>query len=473
MWLKTGLRPRRQGHRLDETLLQGRRSAYRVGEYVIGTLSRLGERLFPDRQILIRSNGQVTHLNLSSTLQMSIVAASVMSVAAITLTSLAAKPDADLNMQVDANSSQADLAQAVTALQAQLADAKAAADQADTRVKTLADQRKDAAASADGDAQQAAAELDAAKLTERVAQLQDDLKILGAQNAQNRSLYEHTAEQLAQATNERMKLTAEKGKLQKSMGELAQAKDAVEKTIAADRERLKLKVAELEKRLATKPVQRAEVTSKLEAEPATPAETADGEEEPAGKVVPSDNGFSIEKLLAQLGVRQAAVGGPYVAVGSNKGAQLPDEQVAKLMKTLPLTAPLDKYTFESPFGVRHDPFNGRAAMHTGVDLSGPYKTPVMSTAPGTVVFAGYSTGYGKLVEIDHGNGIHTKYGHLNRILVNVGQKIGKHSPIGLLGSTGRSTGPHVHYEVVVNGTPQDPEKFLEAGKSPILVKASN
>ena len=399
---------------------------------------------------------------------MSVVAASFMSVAAITLTSLAAKSDDGLNMQVDANSSQAELARAVELLKTQLADATSAADKADSRVKSLADQRKDAAPTADGDAQQAAAELDAAKLTERVAQLQSDIKILGAQNAQNRSLYEHTAEQLAQATNERMKLTAEKGKLQKSMGELAQAKDAAEKTISADRERLKLKVSELEKKLATKPVQRAEVVSKLDAE-----QPAEAEEEPTGKVVPADNGFSVEKLLAQLGVRQAAVGGPFVAVGSNKGAQLPDEQVAKLMKTLPLTAPLDKYTFESPFGVRHDPFNGRAAMHTGVDLSGPYKTPVMSTAPGTVVFAGYSTGYGKLVEIDHGNGIHTKYGHLNRILVNVGQKIGKHNPIGLLGSTGRSTGPHVHYEVVVNGTPQDPEKFLEAGKSPMLIKASN
>lgn len=434
---------------------------------MIGILSRLGERLFPDRQILIRSNGQVTHLNLSSPFQMSVVAASFMSVAAITLTSLASKTDSDLNMQVDANSSQAELARAVEVLKAQLADATAAADKADSRVKSLADQRKAADPTADGDAQQAAAELDAAKLTERVAQLQSDIKILGAQNAQNRSLYEHTAQQLAQATNERMKLTAEKGKLQKSMGELAQAKDAAEKTISADRERLKLKVNELERKLATKPTQRAEVTSKLEDEP------AEAEEEPTGKVVASDNGFSIEKLLAQLGVRQAAVGGPFVAVGSNKAAQLPDEQVAKLMKTLPLTAPLDKYNFESPFGVRHDPFNGRAAMHTGVDLSGPYKTPVMSTAPGTVVFAGYSTGYGKLVEIDHGNGIHTKYGHLNRILVNVGQKIGKHNPIGLLGSSGRSTGPHVHYEVVVNGTPQDPEKFLEAGKSPMLVKASN
>ena len=436
---------------------------------MIGTLSRLGERLFPDRQVLIRSNGQVTHLNLSSTFQMSVVAATFMSVAAITLTSLAAKSDEGLNMQVDANSSQAELARAVELLKTQLADATSAADKADSRVKSLADQRKDAAPTADGDAQQAAAELDAAKLTERVAQLQSDIKILGAQNAQNRSLYEHTAEQLAQATNERMKLTAEKGKLQKSMGELAQAKDAAEKTISADRERLKLKVSELEKKLATKPVQRAEVVGKLDAE--QPA--AEAEEEPTGKVVQADNGFSIEKLLAQLGVRQAAVGGPFVAVGSNKGAQLPDEQVAKLMKTLPLTAPLDKYNFESPFGVRHDPFNGRAAMHTGVDLSGPYKTPVMSTAPGTVVFAGYSTGYGKLVEIDHGNGIHTKYGHLNRILVNVGQKIGKHNPIGLLGSSGRSTGPHVHYEVVVNGTPQDPEKFLEAGKSPMLIKASN
>jgi murein DD-endopeptidase MepM/ murein hydrolase activator NlpD len=435
---------------------------------MIGTLSRLGERLFPDRQVLIRSNGQVTHLNLSSAFQMSVAAVSVMGVAAVTLMSLAVKPDHGLDMQVEASPSQAELAQAVELLKSQLADATAAADQADSRVKSLADQRKDAAPTADGDAQQAAAELDAAKLTERVAQLQSDLKIVGAQNAQNRSLYEHTAEQLAQATNERMKLTAEKGKLQKSMGELAQAKDAAEKTISADRERLKLKVSELERKLATKPAQRVEVTSKLDA-----GQPGEAEEEPTGKVVPADNGFSIEKLLAQLGVRQAAVGGPFVAVGSNKAAQLPDEQVAKLMKALPLTAPLDKYTFESPFGVRHDPFNGRAAMHTGVDLSGPYKTPVMSTAPGTVVFAGYSTGYGKLVEIDHGNGIHTKYGHLNRILVNVGQKIGKHNPIGLLGSTGRSTGPHVHYEVVVNGTPQDPEKFLEAGKSPILVKASN
>jgi len=440
---------------------------------MIGTLSRLGERLFPDRQVLIRSNGQVTHLNLSSTFQMSVAAASLMSVAAIALTSIVARSDSDLNMQVDGSSSQAELARAVEVLKAQLADATSAADKADNRVKTLADQRKDATPSADGDAQQAAAELDAAKLAERVAQLQNDIQILGAQNAQNRSLYEHTAEQLAQATNERMKLTAEKGKLQKSMGELAQAKDAAEKTISADRERLKLKVSELERKLASKPVtQRAEVTSKIEGD-ANAAEPEAAEEEPAGKIEKSDNGFSIEKLLAQLGVRQAAVGGPFVAVGSNKGAQLPDEQVAKLMKTLPLTAPLDKYVFESPFGVRHDPFNGRAAMHTGVDLSGPYKTPVMSTAPGTVVFAGYSTGYGKLVEIDHGNGIHTKYGHLNRILVNVGQKIGKHSPIGLLGSSGRSTGPHVHYEVVVNGTPQDPEKFLEAGKSPVLVKASN
>ncbi|WP_189048377.1 M23 family metallopeptidase [Aliidongia dinghuensis] len=418
---------------------------------------------------------------------MSFVAASVLSVAAVALTTfipttLTPKSDADLNLQVDASSSQAELARAVETLKAQLAEAQSAAQLADSRVKTLADQRKDAAPSADGDAQQAAAELDAAKLTERVAQLENDLKILGAQNAQNRSLYEQTAEQLAQATTERQKLTAEKGKLQKSIGELAQAKDAAEKTIAADRERLKLKVSELEKKLATRPAPRAELTGKLVTVPTTDGASAagtvgggaatDGEEEPAGKVETADNGFSVEKLLAQLGVRPASVGGPYVAVGANKGAQLPDEQVAKLMKTLPLTAPLDKYNFESPFGVRHDPFNGRMAMHTGVDLSGPYKTPVMSTAAGTVVFAGYSTGYGKLVEIDHGNGIHTKYGHLNRILVNVGQKIGKHSQIGLLGSSGRSTGPHVHYEVVVNGTPQDPEKFLEVGKAGVL-KASN
>jgi murein DD-endopeptidase MepM/ murein hydrolase activator NlpD len=110
--------------------------------------------------------------------------------------------------------------------------------------------------------------------------------------------------------------------------------------------------------------------------------------------------------------------------------------------------------------VRSDPENDRPGFHTGIDLAAPYDTPVYATAPGVVTFAGYRDDYGKIVEIDHGNGIATRYAHLHAFTVTVGQRVGAHSQIGYLGSSGRATGPHVHYEVVVNGEPQDPEKFF-------------
>jgi murein DD-endopeptidase MepM/ murein hydrolase activator NlpD len=96
-------------------------------------------------------------------------------------------------------------------------------------------------------------------------------------------------------------------------------------------------------------------------------------------------------------------------------------------------------------------------------------SPVYATAPGVVTFSGYRDDYGKIVEIDHGHGIATRYGHLHRQLVSVGQHVVAHQQIGYLGSSGRATGPHVHYEVVVNGEPQDPQKFLGLA---LLVSAS-
>jgi murein DD-endopeptidase MepM/ murein hydrolase activator NlpD len=102
-------------------------------------------------------------------------------------------------------------------------------------------------------------------------------------------------------------------------------------------------------------------------------------------------------------------------------------------------------------------------MHTGLDLSAPFKSPVYNTAPGTVIFAGAKGEYGRVVDIDHGSGIVTRYAHLHRIMVVKGQHLAGREQIGQLGSSGRSTGPHVHYEVQVNGVPQDPEKFLQAG----------
>ena len=184
-----------------------------------------------------------------------------------------------------------------------------------------------------------------------------------------------------------------------------------------------------------------------------------------------DGRFWFERCLALAqayqgghNVTEASVAaGPYVALG--KAPAAPDPATLAVLKTLPLAAPLDEYQFESPFGVRVDPINGHRAVHTGIDLSSAYRSPVYSTQAGEIVFAGYNGAYGRMVEIDHGNGIHTRYGHLNRLLVSVGQHVRAHTEIGLLGSTGRSTGPHVHYEVLVDGAAQDPMRFLEAGRS--------
>jgi murein DD-endopeptidase MepM/ murein hydrolase activator NlpD len=112
-------------------------------------------------------------------------------------------------------------------------------------------------------------------------------------------------------------------------------------------------------------------------------------------------------------------------------------------------------------GVRSNPFGGSSLeYHKGQDIAAPIGTPVIATADGTVVIAGWLRGYGWVVYIDHGNGISTRYGHLSRIDVTVGQSIKRGEQLGLVGSTGRSTGPHLHYEVRINGQPVSPLLYL-------------
>ncbi len=139
------------------------------------------------------------------------------------------------------------------------------------------------------------------------------------------------------------------------------------------------------------------------------------------------------------------------------------ERLQELLQSLPLAAPLEQYRISSAFGPRKDPVNGRRSRHLGLDFRAKLGTPVLSTAPGQVVFAAWKGRYGRLVEIDHGHGIRTRYAHLHKVLVKPGQVVGHRESIGLLGSSGRSTGPHVHYEVLVNGKQHDPMNFLKAG----------
>lgn len=133
---------------------------------------------------------------------------------------------------------------------------------------------------------------------------------------------------------------------------------------------------------------------------------------------------------------------------------------------VPLAAPVHGSEFEltSDFGPRIDPFTHRLGFHPGLDFGGPWGSIIHATAPGKVVFAGRREGYGNMVEIDHGFGIHTRYAHMSSILVRVGASVSKGTPIGRLGSTGRSTGPHVHYEIRVGEVARNPSKFIEAGR---------
>ena len=136
------------------------------------------------------------------------------------------------------------------------------------------------------------------------------------------------------------------------------------------------------------------------------------------------------------------------------------------IRHVPLTTPVhgSSYEITSGFGARVDPFTHHLAFHSGLDFAGPWGSVITATAPGVVDFAGPRGGYGNMVEIDHGFGIKTRYGHMSSILVQVGARVNKGSPIGRLGSTGRSTGPHVHYEVWFANVVRDPSKFIEAGR---------
>ena len=135
----------------------------------------------------------------------------------------------------------------------------------------------------------------------------------------------------------------------------------------------------------------------------------------------------------------------------------------QLIRHIPMTRPIDMGYITSSYGKRKDPITKRWAMHHGVDYGGYKRMTIRATAPGKVMFAGRTGPYGRLIEIDHGYGIKTRYGHLYKILVKRGQEVSFREKIALMGSTGRSTGPHVHYEIRYKDKPQNPANFIKAG----------
>ncbi|MGZ8997542.1 MAG: M23 family metallopeptidase [Allosphingosinicella sp.] len=183
----------------------------------------------------------------------------------------------------------------------------------------------------------------------------------------------------------------------------------------------------------------------------------------------------MSRSLRQLGLspdRFHGVGGPLEDVPSDADPRFRElfaswtrtEQLEQAVVAIPSARPIHTdVNFTSGFGVRSDPFRGRAAMHGGIDLAGAIGTPIFATADGIVGRAGWNDGgYGNLVEINHGEGIQTRYGHLSRISATPGSRVRRGELIGYMGSTGRSTGSHLHYEVRIDGRAVNPIPFMQS-----------
>ena len=141
--------------------------------------------------------------------------------------------------------------------------------------------------------------------------------------------------------------------------------------------------------------------------------------------------------------------------------EAPTEQDTRTKASIPSRQPVDSVTLSSNFGGRSDPFNGHRRMHQGIDIPGPIGTPIYATADGVVRRAQWANGYGNLVEISHGNGLETRYGHLSKLIAQPNERVRRGQLIGLMGSTGRSTGSHLHYEVRIAGSAVNPMPYID------------
>lgn len=200
-----------------------------------------------------------------------------------------------------------------------------------------------------------------------------------------------------------------------------------------------------------------------------------------------DTGVDVEELLQRAGAPELGQGGPLQVAAVDPGDTLPaavrpsdpmgtDIQrlaaLQRLARILPLASPLDHFNLSSGFGKRRDPFTKGWAFHAGLDFNAIPGSAILATAPGRVIHAERSGPYGNLVEIDHGMGVVTRYAHLKTVAVAEGDEVDFRQEVGIIGSTGRSTGLHLHYEVRIDEVAFDPARFLDAGRLLVGIFAS-
>jgi murein DD-endopeptidase MepM/ murein hydrolase activator NlpD len=305
---------------------------------------------------------------------------------------------------------------------------------------------------------------------------------------------------------ERMMLSAKQEKIETAAERVAKYRDDME-AVASDLEaRQKLMEGAFEDHFGNMPAAEAAAPAKGEA-----AETA----QKIGRAIPEAAKLAqlearqiafaermtqialvrsqkAERAIREFGLnpavlaRQAAsgTGGPFIPFFGARQKPVRDPRFTRMLNALermealetalagiPTSMPAATGLMSSRFGYRSDPFNGGAAMHAGLDFKGPAGTPILAAADGKVTSAGWQGGYGKCIEITHANGLVTRYAHLSGLAVAVGQEVKRGVQIGRMGSTGRSTGSHLHFEVRINGSAINPLKFLEANPDVLEIQA--
>lgn len=440
----------------------------RLGESVNTRLSRA----IPERRVILRSESGSRYFRASALMQASLMALAVgfagwTGYASLSLSGATLRASAAADRLQESESAYETRIAALTRETVRLAD-------------TLS--------SAKGEAQMALSRLETehATLTDTMSR---ERKI-GAQLRSQRSRFVSLAEEhdsalkfcettetrvarletaLDRKTREAASLSDMLSALNSTLGDVANARDDAAETTQT----LVLKVDELS----------AEITERSERQSRLFAQLEDAAVLSLGSLenVFEKSGVKLKPILDAVRREHGGSGGPFIpaddldALGQDDetaprlAALMTDLQKINLMRIateqLPFFRPVGSFHLNSTFGYRRDPKNGRRALHSGMDIGGDRGAAITATAPGRVGFAGWRRGYGKVIEIEHAFGYETVYAHLNRIRVKVGDMIERGDRIGDMGSTGRSTGTHLHYEVRIDGKPVNPAKYIEAARN--------
>jgi len=290
--------------------------------------------------------------------------------------------------------------------------------------------------------------------------------------AGHQSAYQDLESDLTQALADQARLEAQIAGLSLSLGREIETGGE----LAQQRETLERRVDGLRQRLVSLREAHEGVIKRFRELAMTRADTIES--------VIAVTGLDAQRLLASVEESGVGTGGPLIPLGeasagleSNAGlavslAGLNDQwgrlfALQEVRRILPLAAPLGQFWISSAYGDRKDPFTGEKSHHAGLDMVAPLGTSIRASAPGRVVFVGKRGGFGRTIEIDHGHGITTRFAHLSKILVAHGQQVERGQKIATLGNSGRSTGPHLHYEIRSWDQTLNPIKFMEAGRRSI------